>query len=345
MNSRWLSGLALFLSIACAVALATGAGAAGCGGTIDVWSCLLAGRWSHRQLQRGGDPSTLPAGCTCALSGPPGHTYPQGDCAWLDAGAEGGPIPANALAAASALRIAPEFWSAPGLFLIGPPGQDAGCPSQVRPRLYTTDRLDVRASRVMPAVHVHARRAGLRPRPRASPRAPLPVRTVGVRWRRSVGARTGTGAARLPELRPRDPVDPRWPARHAGGRVHARRRRRADCPKTCFRSTAARPSPGKICREQWSLSALGCVGTTTGTCADLGGKTCIPQAAGFQVCVAQQVTWTVAAPKAPFSEMHVFYANVDDTRGCSPCSCAPTPGSCFGRASRRTPAARAPLAN
>jgi hypothetical protein len=66
-----------------------------------------------------------------------------------------------------------------------------------------------------------------------------------------------------------------------------------------------------------------------GTCADLG--VCSPAATppdGFRVCIAREGDADCPIV-SPYSEKHVFYKGIDDTRDCTACTCgAPAGGSC-----------------
>lgn len=75
----------------------------------------------------------------------------------------------------------------------------------------------------------------------------------------------------------------------------------------------------------WSQFARSCT-SNGGMCASLGEICGPPPSPGFQVCIFQQ--GDMDCPSfSPYSEKHVFYQGVDDTRGCSPCTCSSPLGS------------------
>src|SRR5262249_5711969 len=76
--------------------------------------------------------------------------------------------------------------------------------------------------------------------------------------------------------------------------------------------------------------AVACIGQGPGACAT--GLFCVPPATGFHVCVAQQ--GDDDCPSSTYTEKHLAFAGVDDTRSCSVCTCgAPSGGKCTARIS------------
>ena len=93
----------------------------------------------------------------------------------------------------------------------------------------------------------------------------------------------------------------------------------------------AHPTPSPA---TWAKFARECRGAPPGACAD--DRLCAPPPApGFLRCVSLMGTYDCSAPFfAPYTEPHVFYAGLQDTRTCSPCGCgAPTGSACAARIS------------
>jgi hypothetical protein len=88
--------------------------------------------------------------------------------------------------------------------------------------------------------------------------------------------------------------------------------------------TAIQP-PTPDAGPTWSY-ALACMGQAGGACA--GGFFCAPpQVAGFEVCVA--LDGDEECVGSTYTEKHLAFLGVDDTRSCSPCTCgAPSGGKC-----------------
>ncbi|WP_437285371.1 hypothetical protein [Sorangium sp. So ce406] len=89
------------------------------------------------------------------------------------------------------------------------------------------------------------------------------------------------------------------------------------------------PGPG----GSFALLARACTGTAFAPCGD-PGMTCTPapptgEAAppeGFLTCIQHEGERDCPAT---YPDRHVFYASVEDTRGCAPCGCSePTGGTC-----------------
>jgi len=80
-------------------------------------------------------------------------------------------------------------------------------------------------------------------------------------------------------------------------------------------------------------------------CANLG-KICIPVAQpGFLVCIEHDGDVPCPTAFSPYADKHVFYATLQDTRGCSPCTCdAPMGSTCSAPVSVYTDGACAVLA-
>jgi len=81
--------------------------------------------------------------------------------------------------------------------------------------------------------------------------------------------------------------------------------------------------------SNWATFARACEWAARGECATVGDL-CSPVAAGFRACVATPADVDCPA-NSPYTEKHVFYGGIDDTRGCTPCTCgAPAGSSCAG---------------
>jgi len=92
----------------------------------------------------------------------------------------------------------------------------------------------------------------------------------------------------------------------------------------------------------WGTFGRACTWTPRGTCASPGevclsamvpGASALPDASAvvpdpFRVCVAHE--GDVECPGfAPYTKRHLLYEGIDDSRGCSPCTCgAPTGSTC-----------------
>jgi hypothetical protein len=75
----------------------------------------------------------------------------------------------------------------------------------------------------------------------------------------------------------------------------------------------------------WSTRAQACPISVPGSCS--GGGLCVPgQPASSSVCVMKPGTETLCPPGYP-SGPQVFYTGVDDTRGCSACTCGSPSGA------------------
>jgi len=64
----------------------------------------------------------------------------------------------------------------------------------------------------------------------------------------------------------------------------------------------------------------------TGGCTS--GAQCVQSPSNGKTCVYQ--TGDVACPPATYTSKTLFYATIDDTRGCSTCTCTATAGTCTG---------------
>jgi hypothetical protein len=99
----------------------------------------------------------------------------------------------------------------------------------------------------------------------------------------------------------------------------------------CLPSVASTPSKTPPEPATWSTAALVCVGKPSGLCAD-PGETCAPvvpdPSPSFLVCIVRD--GDRACPEG-WSDKHVFFDHVDDSRTCSPCACsAPSGSACAG---------------
>ena len=96
--------------------------------------------------------------------------------------------------------------------------------------------------------------------------------------------------------------------------------------------THADPTPPPA---TWGRFARECRGAPPGACDD--GQLCAPSPApGFHRCVTLMGTYDCSAPFfAPYTEPHVFYTGLQDTRTCSPCGCGmpPSGSSCAAQVS------------
>jgi hypothetical protein len=81
--------------------------------------------------------------------------------------------------------------------------------------------------------------------------------------------------------------------------------------------------------SSWGTFARACTWAPHDGCASQG-DVCSPAAAGFRACVATPGDVDCPA-SSPYVDRHVFYGGIDDTRGCTPCTCgAPTGSTCTG---------------
>lgn len=108
-----------------------------------------------------------------------------------------------------------------------------------------------------------------------------------------------------------------------------------DGPAQAYAADAPKPAPGASCEAsggelavgppQWEKTGRTCGGATSAAgCA--AGEVCAPKpAAPFAAGLCIYKAGLHACP-ATYPEQHVFVDDVIDTRGCTPCSCAP-PGS------------------
>jgi hypothetical protein len=87
------------------------------------------------------------------------------------------------------------------------------------------------------------------------------------------------------------------------------------------------PTQAPIPQEppNWGLFARVCRGEPFGDCGS-AGLVCSPvPAQGFRMCVLRDDDND--CPGSPYTEKHVFYMGLHDTRSCSPCSCDSPSGS------------------
>jgi hypothetical protein len=82
---------------------------------------------------------------------------------------------------------------------------------------------------------------------------------------------------------------------------------------------------------EWGVDGRACAPTVTLAQVDCkSGSVCAPAPAapyGAQLCIVQ--AGDVGCPSGPYTNRNTLYAGVDDTRGCSSCTCGtPTGGSC-----------------
>lgn len=96
----------------------------------------------------------------------------------------------------------------------------------------------------------------------------------------------------------------------------------------------------------WKTFARGCQAVPRMPCADASGicLAAAPPQPGWHVCVYQKGD-NVCPSFSPYKDKHVFYAGIDDTRGCADCACdAPAGGSCTATISIFTDGACSTLA-
>jgi hypothetical protein len=82
----------------------------------------------------------------------------------------------------------------------------------------------------------------------------------------------------------------------------------------------------------WKTAARACTVEAPGACAGEADVCAPASAAGFSLCI--RASGDVPCPGAAFPVRHTFYDGASDTRGCSPCGCAPPEGGvCTGSVS------------
>ena len=92
--------------------------------------------------------------------------------------------------------------------------------------------------------------------------------------------------------------------------------------------SASQQSP-TVPTPAWAEVAQACGDPTPGT-GCTSGDTCLPvPQAPYRtgLCIMQPGN-VGSCPAGPFSDLHVFYTGVDDTRSCSACTCGNPSGSC-----------------
>lgn len=79
----------------------------------------------------------------------------------------------------------------------------------------------------------------------------------------------------------------------------------------------------------WAETAIGCEGNYPDALGCTGTDVCLPRVASpFHAGMCIHQTGDVACPAGtPFSEHHVFYAGLFDTRGCAACACGAPSGA------------------
>jgi hypothetical protein len=121
MHTLRLSAAAALI-VSSVLSIAWAFSSAGCGGNF-VWICASP-TGVDLGTANNGDSSYGACPCACCLSGPiNGHPYPQGDCPFADAGAEGGPLPCSG----ECVPLPPPGWT-PVLLWTGMDDVTAGCP-------------------------------------------------------------------------------------------------------------------------------------------------------------------------------------------------------------------------
>jgi hypothetical protein len=76
----------------------------------------------------------------------------------------------------------------------------------------------------------------------------------------------------------------------------------------------------------WGTFARACTAAVPTPCNDENGI-CSPFLSGSSPCIYHEGDVACPGSYSPYSEKHVFYGSVDDTRSCTPCSCGAPAGS------------------
>jgi hypothetical protein len=84
----------------------------------------------------------------------------------------------------------------------------------------------------------------------------------------------------------------------------------ASCVSTTLADTKAAPA--------WARHLVGCGPVESEDC---GGDRCFDQRGDSALCIYR--SGDDACPPGPFSARSIWYASLDDTRGCEPCGCGP----------------------
>ncbi len=74
----------------------------------------------------------------------------------------------------------------------------------------------------------------------------------------------------------------------------------------------------------WGTQALACPVSPTGTCS--GGALCVPAPPSSSAVCVMQMGAATACPAGYPAGPQIFYAGVDDARGCTPCTCGALTG-------------------
>jgi hypothetical protein len=102
--------------------------------------------------------------------------------------------------------------------------------------------------------------------------------------------------------------------------------------------TVAKPTPTKPA-VSWAITAVGCTTLVPTTPGCPAGQVCsaIPAPPFFsKLCVAQDGDVS-ACPGAPYSQRHLYYKGLSDTRDCAACNCGgPNPAQCAATVSTGT---------
>jgi hypothetical protein len=308
MNARRLLGASLVLSILAAVAGLLGGGGAGCGGGVDVWYCFSpdGGIIGNEPTS---DPSPRPSTCPCALAGPPGQHYPQGDCAWLDAGAEGGPIPGcNGQCVAGPTGGG---WSLV-LGWFGTESEPPACPLNA-PELTYEGWAGLVSTPLMCPTCSCTPSSGSCALPDTITTSASPCADAGAPiafggppgWDGGCAASEATAAAESVTAGPLAVVG-----------------------ETGCTAVSTEPPQQHDPKGTWSVYGISCSTNATGTCPSLS-DTCAPAApAPFLLCIFLYGSDVACPDVGLFTEKHTLYTGSTGEQSCAPCTCASEPGTC-----------------
>ncbi|APR80641.1 Hypothetical protein A7982_05988 [Minicystis rosea] len=299
-HRRWLVHGRAFA--AGAIATALGVSLSGCPGDADL--C---------------DPKNWPGGATDLnyLS----YCFPDGGADAGDAGDASADGPIGTGCAGRCLPLAPNGWDAPSLVAMGSELEVPPCPS-VAPKLGYE-------------AHAGLDTAAL---PCGACQCQPPVGSCGLPTALTASSTTcaGTdpGAVHTPFNPPVDwdggctDTDGIPPNQACGGGPCVRSLTIGPLSLTEVGCTPEQTPIPKNDSSSWSHFARSCIGASPGSCGD-SALGCVPAAPpGFRVCVFHDGDKDCGDPwLAPYTDKHLFYDGLLDTRSCSPCACDPPLGS------------------